>query len=157
MSYGQHALDSPLYEDKAIGQHFENDGTPPHGSLKDGVPTTEQIHRMDPQERAIALRAAQKVDPGPDMLDKRNIMFALIALVVCMCSGDNGQYRIQIYHTISAESGTRFRRYCNVIDQLHHSISDLFRDHVCAGFKDWYCLRALSKLSASQCILTIWM
>lgn len=48
-------------------------------------------HNIDEEdERAIAFRLARMADPGVSMGSWRGIQFLLIALVICMCSGDNG-------------------------------------------------------------------
>ena len=43
------------------------------------------------EERAEALREAQKLDPGMPTYSWRSCKFALSLLTVCICSGDNGE------------------------------------------------------------------
>lgn len=109
MSYNQRPLESPSYDEKDVTQHVE--GNSGNGSLKD-APTPEQIHRMGPEERALALRAAQRMDPGLRTFEKRNLIFFLIALCVCCCSGDNGMWRHTQYDFEAYSDYGRFRWHC---------------------------------------------
>ena len=50
-----------------------------------------QVHGMSAADRQTILKLAQVADPGLPMFSYRMVKFVAIALVVCACSGDNGE------------------------------------------------------------------
>lgn len=86
---------NPDYEidSKAHGGHVENPYDGDDVKNVGAIPTQAQVHRMSPEERAMALRNAQIADPGLAVFSKRSFYFTCIVLVTCMCSGDNGEYQ----------------------------------------------------------------
>jgi hypothetical protein len=81
MSHLNHLVDD---KDKHYAQHVEHID---NGSLKGDV----DVFHMSAEDRAVALRLAQEADPGHATFSYRNFVFVCIVLVVCMCSGDNGE------------------------------------------------------------------
>jgi hypothetical protein len=80
------------FEDKGNSHHLENayDDDPMKDTVLAPVQAGE-MHRMSAEDRAAALRLAQQADPGPPIASMRTVIFTGIVLVVCMCSGDNGE------------------------------------------------------------------
>ena len=91
MAYRQR-VESPSIDEKGDQMHLEN--AAPHGSLEKTAMDpvfAGGVGRMNAEDRAAALRLAQAADPGLPIASRRSFVFTMIVLVVCMCSGDNGQ------------------------------------------------------------------
>lgn len=53
--------------------------------------TAGSYNLTEQDERAIALKLARQADPGLSYASWRGLKFIFLALVICMCSGDNGK------------------------------------------------------------------
>lgn len=54
--------------------------------------TSVSVHHGVDDERAVALKLAREADPGLSYASTRGVMFICYALVICMCTGDNGEW-----------------------------------------------------------------
>lgn len=83
-------IPSPLEDEKAYAAHVERDHLDEVELVMKGA-----VHDMSPEDRATALQLAHEADPGPNVWSLRYLRFSLMLLVVCMCSGDNGEYSMR--------------------------------------------------------------
>jgi hypothetical protein len=89
-------------DDKAVGNsqlHLEH-ATSQQKEDKPGAGTLDQVlangfgTHISNEDRAAALKMAHAADPGPDVYSWRYMKFVMLAIVACVCSGDNGTYII---------------------------------------------------------------
>jgi hypothetical protein len=89
-------------DDKAVGDsqlHLEHATSQPKED-KTGAGTLDQVlangfgTHISNEDRAAALKMAHAADPGPDVYSWRYMKFVMLAIVACVCSGDNGTYII---------------------------------------------------------------
>jgi hypothetical protein len=89
-------------DDKAVGNsqlHLEH-ATSQQKEDKPGAGTLDQVlangfgTHISNEDRAAALNMAHAADPGPDVYSWRYMKFVMLAIVACVCSGDNGTYII---------------------------------------------------------------
>jgi hypothetical protein len=89
-------------DDKAVGNsqlHLEH-ATSQQKEDKPGAGTLDQVlangfgTHVSNEDRAAALKMAHAADPGPDVYSWRYMKFVMLAIVACVCSGDNGTYII---------------------------------------------------------------
>jgi hypothetical protein len=80
-------------------QHLEH-ATSQQKEDKTGAGTLDQVlangfgTHISNEDRAAALKMAHAADPGPDVYSWRYMKFVMLAIVACVCSGDNGTYII---------------------------------------------------------------
>jgi hypothetical protein len=86
------------HDDKALHgsqEHLEHAASNP-ADRKAAGGTINQVlaggfgSHVSNEDRAAALKMAHAADPGPDVLSVRYLKFVMLALVACVCSGDNG-------------------------------------------------------------------
>ena len=85
---------SVLKSDDKVGhtshEHLE------HGPPKAAPGTIDQVlangfgTHVSSEDRTAALRIAREADPGPALTSWRYMRFIMLAMVACVCSGDNG-------------------------------------------------------------------
>jgi hypothetical protein len=89
-------------DDKAVGNsqlHLEH-APSQQKEDKTGAGTLDQVlangfgTHISNEDRAAALKMAHAADPGPDVYSWRYMKFVMLAIVACVCSGDNGTYII---------------------------------------------------------------
>ena len=99
-------------DDKTIEssqQHLEH-ATSQQKEDKPGAGTLDQVlangfgTHISNEDRAAALKMAQAADPGPDVYSWRYMKFVMLAIVACVCSGDNGTFS-----RFGAEINTNFQ------------------------------------------------
>lgn len=67
-----------------------------HNQHKAPVGAIEQVlgngfgSHVSSEDRAAALKIAREADPGPAFNSIRYMRFTMLAMVACVCSGDNG-------------------------------------------------------------------
>jgi hypothetical protein len=85
-------------DDKAVENsqlHLEH-ATSQQKEDKAGTGTLDQVlasgfgTHISNEDRAAALKMAHAADPGPDVYSWRYMKFVMLAIVACVCSGDNG-------------------------------------------------------------------
>ena len=103
-------------DEKGAIEHIEYTGQLPSDDGHDG---------MTLEERAEALREAQKLDPGMPSWSWRSFKFVMSIMVVCMCSGDNGKW------TAMNNTDGRFRWDHHVFGQQYDSIQRVLRSRPC--------------------------
>lgn len=75
------------------------------------------------EDRAAALKMAHAADPGPDVYSWRYMKFVMLAIVACVCSGDNGLSSLLV--VMGPLLTSRFRRDCHEFRKLHVTIPDI--------------------------------
>lgn len=76
-------------------QHLEH-ATSQQKEDKTGAGTLDQVlangfgTHISNEDWAAALKMAHAADPGPDVYSWRYMNFVMLAIVACVCSGDNG-------------------------------------------------------------------
>lgn len=71
-------------------EHLENSQKVPPRTL-DQVLASGAETLVSNEDRAAALKIAREGDPGPAFTSWRYMRFIMLAMVACVCSGDNGQ------------------------------------------------------------------
>jgi hypothetical protein len=93
-----HNMSDLKNDDKAVGNsqlHLEHATSQPKED-KTGAGTLDQVlangfgTHISNEDRAAALKMAHAADPGPDVYSWRYMKFVMLAIVACVCSGDNG-------------------------------------------------------------------
>lgn len=78
-------------------EHVEHHPSDLKGDGKDKDGTLDQVlargfgAHVSNEDRAAALNMARAADPGPSVYSWRYMQFVMLALVACVCSGDNGE------------------------------------------------------------------
>lgn len=87
-------------DDKTLNgshEHFEHHSHGAKEAQKGPAGTIDQVLAhgigadVSNEDRAAALKIAREADPGPAFNSVRYFRFILLALVACVCSGDNGE------------------------------------------------------------------
>jgi len=95
---------------------------------KTGAGTLDQVlangfgTHISNEDRAAALKMAHAADPGPDIYSWRYMKFVMLALVACVCSGDNGAFDHLDRHLILT---LRLRWHGHEFSQLNVAIQRL--------------------------------
>jgi hypothetical protein len=80
----------------ASQEHIEHHPAGLKGNGKTKLSTLDQVlagglgTHISNEDRAAALNMARAADPGPSVYSWRYMKFVMLALVACVCSGDNG-------------------------------------------------------------------
>lgn len=78
---------------KTLSEHVEHHADnqkAPTGTLDQVLAHGFGTH-VSNEDRAAALKIARDADPGPAFTSWRYIRFIALAMVACVCSGDNGE------------------------------------------------------------------
>ena len=95
----QHSSEIVNHPVDGDSKHIDNDAieNKPKNALDQIL--AGEVHNMTAYDRATVLSLAQAADPGLPPWSFRMLQFVGIVLVVCMCSGDNGESRAQTSDT----------------------------------------------------------